>query len=188
MARDYKHSKRSGAGGVSAQSSFAIGLTLGLAVAIAVYVYDHRPNAIVVARTGAPLRNEKPKGEDATPPPQSAQTDAQYDFYDVLPKFEVIVPKTDNKKGANTSAGAIDTPGSYVLQVGSWRNFSDADRVRAQLALQGVESSIQKVTVDNDTWHRVRIGPINNLNKLEETRRKLREGQIDAMVIRLGKT
>jgi cell division protein FtsN len=59
--------------------------------------------------------------------------------------------------------------------------------VRAQLALQGVESNIQKVSVDNDTWHRVRIGPINNLNKLEEIRRQLREAQIDAMVIRLGK-
>jgi cell division protein FtsN len=52
--------------------------------------------------------------------------------------------------------------------------------------MQGIESSIQKVTVDADTWHRVRIGPITDLNKLEDTRRKLREAQIDAMVIRLG--
>jgi cell division protein FtsN len=133
------------------------------------------------------LSNERPNKEDTAPTPESSQTDAHYDFYDVLPKFEVVVPKTDTKKGAISSAGAIDTPGSYVLQVGSWRNFADADRVRAQLALQGVESGIQKVSVDNDTWHRVRIGPINNLNKLEETRRKLREAQIDAMVIRLGK-
>lgn len=188
MARDYKHVKHAASGGLSAWSGFAIGLMLGVAVAVAVYLYDHRPNAVAVARNNAPLSNEKPKNEDITPAPESAKADPEYDFYDVLPKFEVVVPKSDTKKGANSSAGAIDTPGSYVLQVGSWRNFADADRVRAQLALQGVESSIQKVTVDNDTWHRVRIGPINNLNKLEETRRKLREAQIDAMVIRLGKT
>ena len=46
-----------------------------------------------------------------------------------------------------------------MLQAGSYKNFADADRVRAQLALQGIESKVQKVTVDNDTWHRIRIGP-----------------------------
>ncbi len=54
------------------------------------------------------------------------------------------------------------------------------------IALQGVESKIQKVTVDNDTWHRVRIGPITNLQKLEDTRSKLRQAQIEALVIRVG--
>lgn len=190
MARDYKHVKRSGSGGMSAWGGFTIGLSIGIAAAVAVYLYDHRPSAMTVARTTAPLSNEKPKSEEAAPTPESSQTDPQYDFYDVLPKFEVVVPNAETKKGQSSSAsaaGAIDTPGSYVLQVGSYRNFADADRVRAQLALQGVESNIQKVSVDNDTWHRVRIGPINNLNKLEDTRRKLREAQIDAMVIRLGK-
>jgi cell division protein FtsN len=64
--------------------------------------------------------------------------------------------------------------------------MQDADRVRALIALQGVESKIEKVTVDNDTWHRVRIGPISNLQKLEETRSKLRQAQIEALVIRVG--
>jgi cell division protein FtsN len=49
-----------------------------------------------------------------------------------------------------------------------------------------VESKIQKVTVDTDTWHRVRIGPITDLQKLEETRSKLRGAQIEALVIRVG--
>ena len=49
-----------------------------------------------------------------------------------------------------------------------------------------VESKIQKVTVDKDTWHRVRIGPLKNLEALEETRGKLRAAQIDALVIRVG--
>lgn len=190
MARDYKHVKRSGAGGLSAWGGFGIGLSFGIAVAVGVYLYDHRPGATPAAHSAAPLSNERAKNESSAPTPESSQTDPQYDFYDVLPKFEVVVPNTESKKGSNaagSAAGAIDQPGSYVLQVGSWRNFADADRVRAQLALQGIESSIQKVSVDNDTWHRVRIGPINNLNKLEDTRRKLREAQVDAMVIRLGK-
>ena len=39
-------------------------------------------------------------------------------------------------------------------------NAEEADRVRAQLALQGIESKVQRVSVDNDTWHRVRVGPV----------------------------
>jgi cell division protein FtsN len=106
----------------------------------------------------------------------------------VLPNLEVEV--TDDKQSPNSNssaAGSIDAPGSYILQVGSYRNFADADRVKAKLALQGVAASIQKVSIDSDTWHRVRIGPISNLNKLEETRRKLREVQLDALVIKQGK-
>ena len=73
-----------------------------------------------------------------------------------------------------------------MLQAGSYKNFGDADRVRAQLALAGVESKVQKVTVDTDTWHRVRIGPITNLDELNRIRTRLRQSDIDALVIRVG--
>jgi len=189
MAKDYKNAKRGGSKGMSASGGFALGLSLGLVIAFGVHVYDLRTNKTATANNKtAPLSGERAKEQSDTPAPESAQDSTHYDFYDVLPKFEVVVPtqKKDAKKPGDSAAGSIDTPGTYVLQVGSWRNFADADRVRAQLALQGIESNIQKVSVDSDTWHRVRIGPITDLKKLEETRRKLREAQVDAMVIRMG--
>lgn len=190
MAKDYKNAKRSGSTSMTAGGGFALGISLGLVIAFCVHVYDTHSNKQVLANLkNAPLSSENPKDhQNNTPAPQSAQDSPHYDFYDVLPKFEVVVPnqKKDKNKPGDSAAGAIDEPGTYVLQVGSWRNYSDADRVRAQLAMQGIESSIQKVTVDSDTWHRVRIGPITDLNKLEDTRRKLREAQIDAMVIRMS--
>jgi cell division protein FtsN len=190
MARDYKHTKSKGSSGVSAWGGFTIGLLIGLGVATAVYIYDRRPGANINA-SGAPIGNEKDSTAGNAPTPDSAQSGdsgTEFDFYDMLPKQEVEVAR-DSTKPANGSsaAGAIDTPGSYVLQVGSYRNYVDADRVRAKLAIQGVESNIQKISIDSDVWHRVRIGPINNLNKLEDTRRKLREAQIDALVIKQGK-
>lgn len=189
MAKDYKNAKRSSGKGISASGGFALGLSLGLVIAFAVHIYDVRFNKPANTSTKvAPLSGEHPKEPADTPAPESAKENTHYDFYDVLPKFEVVVPnqKKDPKKPGDSAAGSIDTPGTYVLQVGSWRNFADADRVRAQLAMQGIESTIQKVSVDADTWNRVRIGPITDLKKLEDTRRKLREAQIDAMVIRLG--
>ncbi len=185
MARDYKNTHTRTSGGISAWGGFAIGLLIGLTMATAVYLFDRRPGAQVSAHN-APLTNEQPGSTKEAPAPESAQTDTQYDFYDVLPKQEVEIKNDKTQTASNSSAsGAIDAPGSYILQVGSYHNFADADRVRARLALQGIESTIQKVSIDNDTWHRVRIGPINNLNKLEDTRRKLREVQIDAMVVKL---
>lgn len=185
MARDYKNTKRSSGSG-SGLGGFTLGLIVGLGVAIAVYVYDRRPGALNSTQT-APIANEQAKADKSAPEPQSAESDTQFEFYDVLPKSEIVIPNKEGQKNESTGAiAAIETPGSYVLQVGSYRNFADADRVRAQLALQGVESKIQKVSIDADTWHRVRIGPISNLNKLEETRRKLREAQVDALVIKMG--
>jgi cell division protein FtsN len=189
MARDYKHTKSKSSSGVSAWGGFTIGLLMGLVVATAVYIYDRRPGANLNAG-GAPLSSEKAGSSSSEPTPESAQSGdsgTEFDFYEVLPKLEVEVGKDD--AGSSSAAGAIDAPGSYILQVGSYRNFADADRVRARLAIQGIESSIQKISIDGpeDVWHRVRIGPINNLNKLEDTRRKLREAQIDALVIKQGK-
>lgn len=151
MARDYKNTKRSSGSGREL-GGFALGLTVGLGVAVAVYVYDRRPGALSSTQT-APIANEQAKADKSAPEPQSAESDTQFEFYDVLPKSEIVIPNKDGNKSESGggAVAAIETPGSYVLQVGSYRNFADADRVRAQLALQGVESKIQKVSIDADT-------------------------------------
>jgi cell division protein FtsN len=58
--------------------------------------------------------------------------------------------------------------------------------VRAKLALQGVESKVQKVSIDADTWHRIRIGPISKLDELNRLRAILHKADVDALVIRVG--
>ena len=76
--------------------------------------------------------------------------------------------------------------GLYVLQAGSFQSFADADRRKAQLALLGMESQIQRVTIDEREWHRVRLGPYDELNDVQRARRKLRKADIDALVLRVG--
>src|SRR5690606_20379443 len=128
-----------------------------------------------------------PEPRPAEPAPTLQDPEPQFEFYEMLPKFEVVVPERDGRVPRESAGGnPVRRPGAYVLQAGSFRNSADADRVRALIALQGVESTIQRVTIDQDTWHRVRVGPITNLQKLEETRSKLRQAQIEALVIRVG--
>jgi cell division protein FtsN len=171
---------------MSGVAGFIVGLAIGLTVAMAVYLYDRRPAARMAQQSQAPMTNEQP-APSAPPSPASQQTEPQFDFYEMLPKYEVVIPEEGAKVAREAASGrAIQKPGSYWLQAGSFRNHADADRVRALIALQGVESKIQKVTIDQDTWHRVRVGPISDLQKLEETRSKLRQAQIDALVIRAG--
>ena len=116
-----------------------------------------------------------------------AMSSEKYDFYQMLPNFEVVVPEKDKDVKRDLPAAArIDRPGVYVLQAGSYRNESDADRVRAQLALQGIAAKVQRVAVDADVWHRVRIGPVSNLDELNKLRRQLQAADVDALVIRVG--
>jgi cell division protein FtsN len=141
-----------------------------------------------MAQQSAPVtRDDAPEPAKPAPAPASQTAETQFDFYDMLPKFEVVVPEQDGRvPAAGAPPGPVQKPGAYVLQAGSFRNHADADRMRALIAMQGLESKIQQVTIDKDTWHRVRVGPITNLSRLEETRGKLRQARIDALVIRVG--
>jgi len=183
MARDYKNAKRS-SGKKSSSANFFFGLGAGLAVALGVHVYDkfyfEKRQLTAHAETEVTSKKEKP-----APASQRTEQQEQLDFYENLPKFEVVVPEKERDVRRNGSGATVDKPGSYVLQAGSYRNFADADRVKALLALQGMTSKVEKVTIEADTWHRVRIGPIRDLKQLEEMRRKLREAQINAIVIKV---
>ncbi len=160
------------------------GLSIGLAVAFAIYINDRTPGAPVrpVAEQGSNVddNSEQAGGQPAAPP------EARFDFYNLLPKFEVIIPEQERDVRAESGPQAVVEPGIYVLQAGSFTEYEDADRRRATLALQGIESKIQRVTIDDRTYHRVRIGPIDDLNELNVLRSRLREARIDVLRIRLG--
>jgi cell division protein FtsN len=190
MPRDYKNSKRrsGGSSGLSGMAGFVCGLALGLAVALGVYIYDRRTE-VRAAQASAPMTRDEVQDQTKPAPKSQEEGEAQqFDFYEMLPKYEVVIPEQDGKAGSGPAvvAGPVEKPGAYILQAGSFRSHKDADRVKALIAMQGVESKIQKVTIDKDTWHRVRVGPITNLQQLEDTRSKLRQAQIDALVIRVG--
>jgi cell division protein FtsN len=185
MPRDYK-TKRGSPTGFSGPTGLITGLALGLAIAGIVYLKDHRLDA-PVASAGKPAK----KKSHANEPPEASDSGTDepaksYDFYDRLPKFEVVVPEKDKDVRPDIKSVPETRRGTYVLQAGSYRNFADADRVRAQLALQGIESKVQKVSVDNDTWHRIRIGPISKLDELNRLRQILRRADVDVLVIRVG--
>jgi len=175
--RDYKRS-RARRDPFSGYTGLALGLLAGLGVGLGIYLLD-RPPATPSGERPAPA-----SARETETPPQEPET--RFDFYEMLPNFEVVVPERDREVKRDAPAAAVDKAGAYVLQVGSFKAFAEADRVRAQLALQGIASKVQRVSVDNDTWHRVRVGPISDLTELNRVRNRLREAEMDVLVIRVG--
>lgn len=194
-SRDYKRVR---AGGFSFEQirwpEFAVGLALGLACALAVHLYYRGAEARALDARRAEVARPEPRRADAsTDATSDAVSDGEeaaknLDFYDMLPKFEVVVPEKDKEvrgERGNT-LGPIERPGVYVLQAGSYRDLVEAQRVSTQLRMQGIEAQVQRVAVDEDVWHRVRIGPITDLVELNRLRAKLRRRELDTLVIRVG--
>ena len=184
MARDFKP-RRNKPRGFSGWLGLSFGLGLGLAVAAVIYLKDHRLDAPEVH--AGKMAKKRPHGTEAPEAGDPVADDSKsYAFYEMLPKFEVVVPEKDKDVRPDIKSVPETRSGTYVLQVGSYKNFADADRVRAKLALLGIESNVQKVTVDNDTWHRIRIGPISKLDDLNRMRQTLHKADVDVLVIRVG--
>lgn len=183
--RDFKSSQRRPLD-VRRLREFGYGVLAGVVLASVAFTYlgskAHRSDAPDAPR---PDPHRLAPG-DATGV-ASGKPSEKYDFYEMLPNFEVVVPEKDKDVKRDLPAAAkIERPGVYVLQAGSYRNEADAERVRAQLAMQGVVAKVQRVAVDADVWHRVRIGPISNLEELNKVRRQLQAAEVDALVIRVG--
>jgi len=166
------------------------GLAIGLSVAFAVYVNDREPAVQVAVKQATPAsmqsaidHNSEPSG---TAEPEEEVTQDRFDFYKMLPAFEIIIDDEEPVADEDVEPQAIDEPGLYLLQAGSFSTHIDADRRRAELALQGIESRVQRARVNNRDYFRVYIGPIDDLDELNVTRSRLRAAKIDVMRIRLG--
>jgi cell division protein FtsN len=182
VAKDYKRN-RGRREGFSGWVGLLIGLAMGLAVGLALYYFDPRDPRPNGGTAGIPVETD---AEPASARESAADTQPdQYDFYQMLPNFEVVVAEREAVVPSDAPEIA-EKEGAYVLQAGSYRKPEDADRVRAQLALQGIESNVQRVAIDADTWHRVRIGPISDPAELERVRSRLREAEVDFLVVRVG--
>jgi len=74
---------------------------------------------------------------------------------------------------------------SYLVQVASLRKASDAEQLKAKLALLGIRSSIQRVTINGKDYHRVRAGPYRGSQEMNKTRALLSSNGFQGMAIRL---
>jgi cell division protein FtsN len=128
----------------------------------------------------------------AAPAPAAAEPEAavsreteRFEFYDMLPDAEVEVPVQPGTSGGAVPA-PVAVPGTYVVQAGAFPDYREADKVKARLALLGIVAEIQAADANGARFHRVRIGPIDDLDQLNRLRNRLRQNGIEYLVIPIG--
>jgi cell division protein FtsN len=186
-SRDYKSHQRHSLG-VGRYREFGYGAAVGAFIASLAFVWfgarQHKAVELVDTPRPDPHHVARAEAEGGEPAAKPAE---KYDFYQMLPNFEVVVPeKEKDVKRDLPAASRVERPGIYVLQVGSYRSETEAEGTRARLGKLGVDAKVQRVAVDADVWHRVRIGPISNLDELNKMRKQLQAADVDALVIRIG--
>jgi cell division protein FtsN len=186
-SRDFKRGRPNGLNfDLGRYREFGVGLALGLSLSLFVLIWqNYREKNAASAAAATP----KPQPRASAAPGDAEEGAKNYDFYEMLPNFEVVVPEKDRvvQRERDAAPATIERPGVYVLQAGSYRRQEEADRIQAQLRKQGIDAAVQRVAVDEDVWHRVRIGPISDLAELNRLRARLRAAEFDdALVIRVG--
>lgn len=162
-------SKRSSDGSVF--TGVLIGLVVGavLAVGVALWITGNNP-----FKSAAP--------DPATMHPELVvptipETAPSFDFYKVLPG--------DTPNDVQPVPSAAPTYPLYYLQAGAFQNPAEADNLKAQLALLGVEAVIQTSDLgDKGVFHRVRVGPLRAMDDVNRTRALLMQNHISVALVK----
>ena len=72
-----------------------------------------------------------------------------------------------------------------MLQVAAFKSAADAESLKAQLALRGLQAAVQSVTINRETLYRVRLGPYRGIDQLKAARERLKSNGYDSVVVRL---
>ena len=169
------------------------GLAIGLFIAFIVYL-DKQPENTKDFGSAVQQELEKlkkqTKKDGTTKTKTSEKKEQKFNFYTILPELEVLIPESETRPPDSTSE-TIDktitnaTKKQYVLQVGSFQNINDAEKLKANLAFLGLEANIQHVTVNQQAWHRVRTGPYLNKQLLYKNQKLLKQNNIPAISMEL---
>lgn len=186
----------------------AVGMILGVGLMLVVVgkdwtgMFNRQPLPRPDPQATAPGETEPP-----LVPASTADTKPKrptYDFYQVLPEKEVVIPDAElsararaeqaaktaqTQKPASTPAPGTTPAAStgtsrYMLQAGSFPDSKSADEVKAKLALLGFSAQVQVVNVDGKTWNRVRLGPYPSASELETAKRNLGDNGVKVIAMK----
>ena len=179
-----------------------IGMVLGVAAAgfIAWYLVNKNPASFTNKELREPSK-AAPQAQSAPVPapvssPVAASGVAQpqsFEFYKVLPDkpeggaASHKQPVVKSQQSAPIAKPLPPQPAAkpadstlYFVQVGSFQNVDDAEKLKAKLALVGMEASVQKADVPGrGVFHRVRLGPFKGQAEANSTIANLKSNGIE---------
>ena len=177
MAKDYAQSARmkkqrnkKEKASVPAWVWLFTGTVTGLFIAGLVYLAGLTPEEVEAV---AP-KPDKPQSSDRT------REKPRFDFYERLKETEV-----EHQSGPEPESGVPSQESVlYVLQAGSFRGQEEADGLRAELLLLGLDATIEPFQNRGDTWHRVMVGPFESRQQADEAKASLVSQGIDPLMLK----
>jgi len=208
MSRDYKiRATRKRKKSLPGYVWLLSGLAIGLFIAFIVYL-DKQPDS--EKDFGSAVQEEleklklKSKKQDTTKTKPNKKTESKreekeqkFNFYTILPELEVFIPEsetrppessTETKQKPTTKSTSTSkklAKKQYVLQIGSFQSLDDAEKLKANVAFLGLAANIQHVTVNKQTWHRVRTGPYTSKQQMYKNQRTLKNNSITSITMEL---
>lgn len=178
MAQDYAKKKggsaprKGGSSGIPGWVWLIAGVVTGAFAMFLIYLAGINPS-----KPGKPAKPETAVAAETTPKP-APEEKPTFEFYESLTNNKVIPPKAPAKTSTNTAGKA-----SYILQAASFKNPQDADGLKAQLILEGLDTRIEKFNRDGETWHRVLVGPFTDETKMAQAKTILAQHKITPIVL-----
>lgn len=89
----------------------------------------------------------------------------------------------EQSEAAKSADDTSSQPISYIVQFGVFRHFVEADALKAELVLQGLEIKINPFIKEGVTWYRVWAGPFKTQKDAEQKRQNFADNQLKSEVI-----
>ncbi|MEY4084174.1 MAG: hypothetical protein RL483_1543 [Pseudomonadota bacterium] len=163
---------RSGGGGFM---SFAAGMAAGLLLAGAVALY--------ITQSPLPFVDKGLRKAPAVGNKPAAKPDTESDK--ALAVAKELLGVDESSPGPADAQGPEPAGTSYFLQVAAFQSSSEADQMRARLAILGYEAAISEIRREGTVFYRVRLGPFASFDELNRSKTSLSDNGLEATVVRV---
>lgn len=162
-----------------------VGLVLGVVIAAGVVWYLNRSHSPFQNKSGAltPADQGKDRTTGAAESlPGKPGEKQRFDFYNILPGGQDAAP------APKAPPPVVDAPvnESYFLQAGAFQKKADAENLKGELALLGIEASVTEASIpEKGKMYRVRSGPYAKAEEMNRVRTQLSQGGVQATVVKV---
>ena len=96
-----------------------------------------------------------------------------YEFFEILENKEITVEEVPEYKSTPKGTDKDGNKIEYRLNAGAFTSQERADRLKAQLILNGFNTQIESADVNGKTWFRVFTGPFANRSQMNKAQDQL---------------
>jgi len=169
-----------------------IGMVIGVGFAAGIAWYMMKSPTPFLQK--APLADKLPVASDSKNPAAGTENPAvsdkpRFEFYKVLTDKQdktIAAPSKPADKSVTSDRKPAIPYEPHLLQAGSFQNAGDAEKLKAKLALLGVEANVQSANIpDKGVWYRVRLGPYKTADEENRARNFLKQNGVDSTPIRV---